>query len=139
MSFITYPQINGQVAVVIPADYSLSIEAIAEKDVPKGVPYKIVDSLDIDNDYFNAYEYHPENGAEININKAKAIHLDKFRSARKPKLESLDIEYMRALESNDISKLSEIAIKKQKLRDITKITLPNTISEMKSIWPRILE
>ena len=51
--FITYPQPNGQVAVVIPCgDVNDAI-----KDVPEGVEYKIVESVDIDNDYFNAYEF----------------------------------------------------------------------------------
>ena len=35
----------------------------------------------------------------INITKAKEIWKDKIRSARKPKLEELDIQYMRAQEA----------------------------------------
>jgi len=139
MPFITYSQENGQVAVIIPADPSLSIEEIAAKDVPEGLPYKIVDSLDIDNDYFNAYEFHPEDGAEVNIDKAKAIHLDKLRSARAPKLAKLDVDYMRALEVKDSVKASQIAIAKQELRDVTRITLPDTLPEIKEVWPPCLD
>jgi hypothetical protein len=138
MPFITYPQANGQVAVIIPADPSLSIEEIAAKDVPEGLPYKIVDSLDIDNDYFNAYEFHEEDGAEVNIDKAKQLHLDKFREARKPLLSKLDVDYMRALEVEDSVKASAIAAQKQELRDVTKITLPDTLPEIKATWPAIL-
>jgi len=138
MPYITYPQANGQVAVIFPADLSLSIEEIAAKDVPEGLPYKIVDSLDIDNSYFNAYDYSEEAGAEVNIDKAKAIHLDKFRSARAPKLAALDVQYMKAIEVEDSVKASQIAISKQELRDVTKITLPDTLPEIKSTWPAIL-
>jgi len=138
MPFITYSQENGQVAVIIPADPSLSIEEIAAKDVPEGLPYKIVDSLDIDNDYFNAYEFHPEDGAEVNIDKAKAIHLDKFRAARAPKLASLDVQYMKAIEIEDSVAASAIAVQKQELRDVTKLTLPDTLPEIKATWPSIL-
>jgi len=138
MPFITYPQPNGQVAVIIPADPSLSIEEIAAKDAPAGVPYKIVDSLDLDNDYFNAYDFSEESGAEVNIEKAKQLHLDKFREARKPILSKLDVDYMRAVEQGDSAKQAEIAAEKQSLRDVTKVALPSEIPSLKEVWPDIL-
>lgn len=132
--FITYPQPNGQVAVVIPTgDVNDAI-----KDVPEGVEYKIVDSIDIDNDYFNAYEFDAELGAKVNIEKAKAIHLDKFRAARAPKLAKLDVEYMKAVEANDEEKKAEIVAAKQALRDVTLTTLPDDLAGIKSTWPDIL-
>jgi hypothetical protein len=135
MPFITYPQANGQVAVIIPTgDVQDCI-----KDVPAGLPYKIVESLSIDDNYFNAYDYSKELGAEVNINKAKLIHLDKFREARKPLLLKLDVDYMKAIEIEDTVKASEIAVAKQALRDVTKITLPDTLPEIKATWPTILE
>jgi hypothetical protein len=139
MPYITYPQANGQVAVIIPADPSLPIKEIAAKDVPSGVPYKIVDSLDIEDDYFDAYEFHSETGSQININKAKDIHKNKFRNARKPLLEALDVAFMRAVETGDTAKQAEIAAKKQALRDITKTNLPNTLEKLKAVWPSILD
>jgi hypothetical protein len=143
MSFITFQQPNGQVAVIIPADLSIPIEQIAEKDVPKDefgnhLPYKIVDNLDIENDYFNAYEFNEESGAEVNIDKAKELHKNKFRTARAPKLEELDIAFMKAVETGDTEKQTEIASEKQILRDITKISLPDTLPELKEVWPEIL-
>jgi hypothetical protein len=132
--YITYPQPNGQVALVIPAgDINLAI-----KDVPSGVEYKIVDSIDIDNDYFNAYEFDVETGAKVNIEKAKAIHLDKFRAARKPKLAKLDIDFMKAVEANDEEKKAEIIAAKQSLRDVTLTPLPNDLAGIKATWPEIL-
>jgi hypothetical protein len=139
MPFITYPQTNGQVAVIIPADPSLSIKEIAAKDVPEGLPFKIVDDLShVDNDYFNAYEFHEEDGAAVNLDKAKAIHLEKFREARKPKLQKLDVDYMKAIEVEDHVAASAIALKKQELRDVTKIELPDTLEEIKAVWPDCL-
>ena len=116
----------------------MSIEEIAAKDVPADTPFKIVDSLDIDNDYFNAYDFSEESGAEVNIDKAKALHLDKFRSARAPKLTSLDVAFMRAVEQSDSAKQAEIAEAKQELRDVTKVELPETLEEIKAVWPDIL-
>jgi hypothetical protein len=132
--FITYPQPNGQVAVVIPTgDVNDAI-----KDVPEGVEYKIVESVDIDSDYFNAYEFDAELGAKVNIEKAKVIHLDKFRSARKPKLDKLDIEFMKAVEANDEEKKAEIVAAKQALRDVTLTPLPDDLADIKATWPDIL-
>ena len=134
LMFITYPQPNGQVAVVIPTgDVNDAI-----KNVPQGVEYKIVESVDIDNDYFNAYEFDAELGAKVNIEKAKAIHLDKFRSARAPKLQKLDIDFMKAAESNDEEKKAEIVSAKQALRDVTLTPLPDDLAGIKATWPDIL-
>lgn len=132
--FITYPQPNGQVAVVIPTgDVNDAI-----KDVPEGVEYKIVESVDIDNDYFNAYEFDAELGSKVNIERAKAIHLDKFRAARAPKLQKLDIEFMKAVEANDEEKKAEIIAAKQALRDVTLTPLPDDLAGIKTTWPDIL-
>lgn len=56
---IIYPTDDGGVAVIIPADCGLTIEDIADKDVPNGKPYKIVDVADIPSDrtFRNAWEY----------------------------------------------------------------------------------
>ena len=47
---IIYQNDTGGVAVLIPADCGLTIEQIADKDVPTGKPYKIVDAADIPTD-----------------------------------------------------------------------------------------
>jgi len=132
--FITYPQPNGQVSVVVPTGNVND----AIKDVPAGVEYKIVDSVDIDNDYFNAYEFDAELGSKVNIEKAKTIHLDKFRAARAPKLAKLDIDFMKAVEANDEEKKAEIIAAKQALRDVTLTPLPDDFAGIKATWPDIL-
>jgi len=48
---IIYKNLNGGVSVITPAPSSgLTVEEIAAKDVPKGLPYKIVDVADIPQD-----------------------------------------------------------------------------------------
>ena len=48
---IIYKNQSGGVSVIIPAaDSGLTIEQIAAKDVPTGLPYKIVDMSDIPTD-----------------------------------------------------------------------------------------
>ena len=134
MSFIIFPQADNKLAVIIPTG---AVEDCI-KDVPQDTPYAIVDSLEgIDNDYFDGFVYE-DGAAVVDISKAKLIHLDKFRKARSPKLAKLDVDYMKAIEVEDSVKASQIAIAKQELRDITKITLPDTLPEIKETWPAIL-
>jgi hypothetical protein len=51
---------NGEIMVIIPAPNCLkehSIEEIAEKDVPEGYPYKIIDKSELpDHDFIAAWE-----------------------------------------------------------------------------------
>jgi len=57
---IIYQTDDGGVAVIIPTvECGLTIEQIADKDVPTGKPYKIVDVSDIPTDrtFRNAWEY----------------------------------------------------------------------------------
>ena len=56
-------------------------------------------------------------GFGIDMAKAKEIHKHKIRLARKSKLAELDIEFQRAIETDDVSKKAEVAAKKQALRD----------------------
>jgi hypothetical protein len=134
MPFIIYPQADNKLAVIIPTgDYQDAI-----KDVPQGVEYAVVDDLgDLDNEYFDAFEYQ-DLGIACNIDKAKAIHRDKFRASRAPKLQALDVAYSRADESGDAAKKAEIAAQKQALRDVTKIELPSNLEGIKATWPEIL-
>lgn len=72
----------------------------------------------------------------INLDKARAIHLDKMRSARRPKLEELDLAFMRAQEAG--TDTAEIVAAKQALRDVTKdpaITAAQSAADLKAAWP----
>ena len=48
---VIYPIGNGDIAVIIPAEScGLSVEEVAEKDTPDGVPYIIVDASEMPQD-----------------------------------------------------------------------------------------
>ena len=47
---IIYQSAGGGVAIIIPAQCGLSIQQIALKDVPSGVPFKIIDVDDVPTD-----------------------------------------------------------------------------------------
>ena len=71
---IIYTQDDGTVAVVIPADCGLTIEQIAEKSVPAGKEYKIVDVSEIPSDrtYRNAWK-HDDGVISVDSAKKKVI------------------------------------------------------------------
>jgi hypothetical protein len=57
---IIYPTPEGGVAIIVPApDCGLTIEEIAAKDVPAGVPFRIVeaDTIPEDRTFRSAWEY----------------------------------------------------------------------------------
>ena len=73
----------------------------------------------------------------VNIPKAKELQKERFRQVRKPLLEALDIDYQRADEAGDASKKTEIATKKQALRDVTNNTALNDATseaEVRAVW-----
>jgi hypothetical protein len=75
----------------------------------------------------------------INIDKAKAIKLDRLRAERAPKLAALDLAFMRAVEQGDTAKQASIAVQKQALRDVTKQPLPDDVASLKDFTPDILK
>ena len=75
----------------------------------------------------------------VNMTKARAIHLTKIRRVRNEELVKEDITFMRAVEAGDTSAQSTVATKKQVLRDIpatfditTGVTTPELL---KAKWP----
>ena len=69
-------------------------------------------------------------GIHVNIDKAKDITKDKLRAERKPLLETLDVEFIKAQEQG--ADTSAIVAEKQRLRDITKtVDSMTTVEQLK--------
>ena len=74
-------------------------------------------------------------GFGVDMAKAKEIHKAKIRTARKPKLEELDVEFQKAQEAG--SDTSTIVSKKQALRDApadSAITSASDTDALKAQW-----
>lgn len=68
---------------------------------------------------------------QVNITKAKEITKDKLRAERKPLLEKLDVDFIKAQETG--ADTSAIVAEKQRLRDITNtVNSMTTVDELKS-------
>ena len=69
---------------------------------------------------------------QVNITKAKEITKDKLRAERKPLLEKLDVDFIKAQETG--ADTSAIVAEKQRLRDITnQVDNLNTVEELKAV------
>ncbi len=73
----------------------------------------------------------------FNVEIAKETFKTHIRNARNELFPDLDIQYIRALESGNESKVQEIIEKKEVLRNITNMNLDDvtTLSELKAKWP----
>ena len=75
----------------------------------------------------------------VNMTKARVIHMDAIRVVRNAELAAKDITFMRAVEAGDTSAQATIGTEKQVLRDIpatfnitTGVTTP---AQLKARWP----
>ena len=75
----------------------------------------------------------------VNMTKARVIHMDKIRLVRNKELAARDITWMRAGEAGDTSAQATIATEKQVLRDIPATfditTDAGTPELLKAKWP----
>lgn len=69
-----------------------------------------------DRTFRGAWQFNGD-AVEVDMAAALAIHKDKLRAERAPRLDQLDIDFMQALEAG--TSTTQIATDKQTLRDIT--------------------
>ena len=122
-------QTESGVAIINPTG-ELSIEEVAAKDVPAGVPYRIVndDEVPSDRTFRNALKY----DLTVDMTKAQGITKERLRAERAPLLTALDVQYQRAQEDGRDTTI--IISEKQRLRDVTKLAdKATTLDELKAL------
>jgi hypothetical protein len=141
---IIYSESNS-ICIVHPVpNCGLSFEEIIQRSVPTGLDYSIVNSSDLPKNrlYRDAWIF-KDKKISIGLEKSKEIQKNNIRSIRDKLLKEKDIEYMRALESQNNSKVDQIVVEKNKLRDVTNIvdsfipssTDPDIVSdELSKVW-----
>lgn len=78
----------------------------------------------------------------VDMTKAREIKKDMIREEREPLFVKLDADFMKALESSDTAEQTNIATKKQALRDATDdpaIAAATTPDELIAVRPAILD
>ena len=78
----------------------------------------------------------------VDMSKAREIKRNMIRAERGPVMQSLDVDYMRALEGNDTAALAGVAAKKQALRDATvapEIDAALTPEQLKEFVPEVFK
>ena len=119
------------------------LESVIVKDVPPNVAARIIEDTDLpshistDRYFRDACE---DTGAiiEVNMPKARGIHMSRIREVRNAELAKLDVPYTKALEAGDSLEQARIANEKQKLRDIPQtfdLTVDTTPETLKAAWP----
>jgi hypothetical protein len=75
----------------------------------------------------------------VNMTKARAIHLEEIRRVRNEELVKEDVTFMRAVEAEDTDAQATIKAKKQTLRDLPATfditTDVDTPEKLKAKWP----
>ena len=121
---------TGVLAVVIPAYNDVSRSAggneddfltqVANRAVPDGVDYKIIDDSDAttlafleERTFRGAWEHDNEGVPIVNMSKARGIQMDKIRLRRNAELVKLDLVSLQAIEAGDTSAQSTIVTNKQ--------------------------
>jgi len=118
-----------------------TVQEVADKDVPDGVSYSIVEDSTVPTDlsFRDAWVGVGigTTGATVteDITKAKEIHKKNIRLARASKFTDLDIQFQRATETS--ADTSAIVAKKQALRDApaaSGISTAANTTELKAQW-----
>lgn len=71
-----------------------------------------------DRTFRGAWQFNGD-AVEVDMAAARDIHRDNLRAERAPRLEALDVDYMKALEDADTAAQQGIVTVKQSLRDVT--------------------
>ena len=136
MKVIVYKNENNRLSVMHPCykddmtdqEKDEYAEFVKNKDVPKQedgspTPSWLIDVNDLPSikSVRNAWNINELGQIYFDRDKAIEIKKEQFRFLRKPLLEKLDVEFMRALENGDTSSISIITQKKSILRDITSV------------------
>ena len=134
---IIWTQDNGILAVTHPAENcGLTTEEIAEKDLPDGKPYKIMDSSKLPESsiFRDAWVADDNWTISIDMERAREVWRNKIRFARASKWEQLDVAYMKALEiSGDVSEIVEEKIMLRDFPNQESIELSESVEELELI------
>ena len=99
----------------------------------------IVEDSDLPGRKFrNAWKQDAEGKPQVDMPKARDLHMDRIRVIRNEELQKEDINFQRAIEADDASAKTAVATKKQALRDLPAtfdLNGAGTDEELEALWP----
>lgn len=129
---IVFKKEDGSVGVIIPTPEALrvmTIEQIAEKDVPQGLEWRITSTANIPSDRtFRAAwtDGLPTPTVDVDMDIARNIKMADIRKLRNEKLSELDIE---TLKGNDVQAEKQVLRDLPASIDLEQFTTPETLKE----------
>jgi hypothetical protein len=132
----------GEVEWSVP-NLELPIDVVVKSTCRNNEHYVLVTSSFDDIRFLGAYgvDFNLPSGSispiSIDIEIAKDMYKQHIRDSREKLFPDLDVKYMKALETGNQTKISEIVSKKQQLRDLTNMDVSDatTLVELKNKWP----
>lgn len=141
MNKLVVKRSDGGVSIIIPTREATPELLERDAQMVQGyISHREVtdDKIPADRYFRNAWtDDNPTETVDINISKAKEIKINHMRVLRKPKLADLDVQFMIAIENGEDT--SSIVAKKQELRDVTNLLLPDDITQLKTFLPECLK
>lgn len=133
---------DGSVAIMHLVDGADLNEAVRKFSQSSFIPVEVSPldpaAIPADRTYRNAWTRGLGGPIVHDMAKAKEIHRDKLRAARKTALLALDTEVSKALARGDAATASAHETDRQRLRDVTadpRIANAQTVEQLKAVWP----
>lgn len=127
---IVYTRPDGGISILIPSG-AIDLAAVLTRDLPAGVDWVECDESDIPTDrtFRSAWMRGQSAPVDVDMEKARGIHMGRIRKARDAALADLDVEQLRG---------RDVAVQKQALRDIPQtfdLGGATTPEALKALWP----
>jgi len=146
---IVFENKDGYVCSVTPGKSALrrgrTLDQIAKKalmgeNLPADTPYYIVEESEIEEPYFRDALKLEGAWVDVNMSKARVIHMDRIRVERNEKLDALDLEIKK--EEDNGGDVQSLRNKRKILRDIPQsfdLEKYTTTEQLKNAWPEDLK
>ncbi len=142
MKVIAYQRADGGVSICNPAPGWIA--ELMTNDVPADAAnVEVMDrsALPTSREFRNAWEKPGVGAPQVNMPKARMIHMTRIRRHRDVRLLELDVEYIRADESKDQVEKDRITALKQELRDLPStfdLSIYPTPETLSASWPEVV-
>ncbi len=130
---------GGVNILVISPNTKMPLDDILKKDIPQGAEYRLIESDQLPQDRLFRNAWTDDNATatvDVDMVKARGIHMQRVRIMRDKKLKELDAEQMKVL--TDVGQLQDIERLKKIFRDIPQLldlSQIDIVEDLIKAWP----